>query len=563
MKMWKLGHGKQLQHRLQSAIVNGARRLQSQTKAITDADAEPEYPAIKDLSFKARKEQIAVDWHEELRQVPTIEEKLIKVNMPRYYGYKVVQLTDKQIPYNALGLTQHYTRTKLEEVPVKGKEEATTTDQKQLESFVQTARGDLIDALEFSHDYYSNQPGSQAVDPITKEQELTQIIVEQVNRAILQVLQGDCPHLLDVEVDYNPRHEAFWAVGGVEPPKNVVSSKKGRDWQKDDANDKVVDRLVQYTGSPYLSLRHHQQLQPWKSPEESNNIEEAKKLPRYTHDARTLGYNCTHQHAVNVPGYWPNVGGSITSFSNFGLISFQSRAHLATKSFARDSKELQDALHALGIQSSYAWLLAQANYNGFNTYNDITYPMNTQTIITNGREWSFYEYQLNTLLQHSRHVDENPRLNFCRGTAPLPLYGEISASGKVVDFNEAALNQLIAFYVNSPVISRSTEDLQPYVQSQLLDYDNVEQREFIQKTVQHLSSKRPRHLELPEIYLWEKIYKIDHKTRPMEARRRYFERDINPWRRTLDQHDLTYVPRAVRPGGRKNREGRFKKTYYP
>ncbi|KAH8421486.1 hypothetical protein KR009_009693 [Drosophila setifemur] len=522
--------------------------------------AEPEYPEIRDLTFKARKQRDAAEWHEEIRQVPTVEEKLIKINMPRYYGYKVIDFNDNKTPYNALPLTQHYTRTVMEErVPAATKEPKVGAEAKEDDLF-KSVREDAIEALEFAHDchrHLSQLPTSTPLDAIATEQQLTQIVVEQLNRSLLQALSAAYPHLSELEVDYNPRHEAFWAVGGVDPPKNVVKSKEGRDWQKDDAKDSV-DRLVQYTGSPYLSLRHRFQLAPWKTPQESENLELSKQLPRFKKDARTLGYSTKHQHSINVPGYWPSPNGQ-----NFGVLSFQSRAHLQLRPESYGERDLQEALDAQAIKASYAWLLAQANYNGFNTYNELTYPMNTQTVITNGREWSFYEYQLNTLLLHGNNEAVNPRVNFCRGTTPLPLYGEISPQGKCVDFNDAALRKLIAFYANAPSVQRSGKELQPFVAQRALDYEDFEQRDFIDKTVKHLASKRPRHLELPETYLWEKLYKIDNKTRSMEAKRRFYDLDINPWQRTLDQHEKEYVPKAVRPGGRKNREGRFKKTYYP
>ncbi|XP_030565992.1 28S ribosomal protein S30, mitochondrial [Drosophila novamexicana] len=562
--MLTLRRGEQLRARLNAAC----RRylaIKAEPKAVTVAEseysAEPEYPAIRDLTFKGRKLQSAADWHEEIRQVPTVEEKMIKINMPRYYGYKVVDLNDTKVPFNALPLTQHYTRTMLEELPPK---QAEPSEEKvDLDATVKVARDDVIEALEFAHDCYKHQLSllDTPPDAVTREQQLTQIIVEQINRSALQVLSAEYPHLNEVEIDYNPRHEAFWAVGGVDPPKNVVKSKKGRDWQKADAYDSV-DRLVQYTGEPYLALRHRHQLPTWKTPEESENLALANQLPRYKYDARTLGYSTKYQHAINVPGYWPSVNAP-----NFGMLSFQSRAHLQLRPQACGERDQLDALHALAIQSSYAWLLAQANYNGFNTYNELTYPLNTQTVITNGREWSFYEYQLNTLLVHGPHVDSNARVNFCRGTAPQPLYAEISPAGNCVDFNDGTLRQLLSLYINAPSIQRTPVELMPYVRGPTLrraaDYENPEQREFLERTFKHLASKRPRHLELPEIYMWEKLYKIDNRTRAMEARRRFFERDINPWKRTLDQHDKEYVPRALRPGGRKNRDERFKKTYYP
>ncbi|TDG41441.1 hypothetical protein AWZ03_012142 [Drosophila navojoa] len=562
--MLTLRRGEQLRARLNAACRRYLSvKAEPKAVAVTDAEytAEPEYPVIRDLSYKSRKQQTAAEWHEQIRQLPTVEEKMIKVNMPRYYGYKVVDLNDTKIPYNALPLTQHYTRTVLEELPTP---QATTEDKKDdLDATVKIARDDIIEALEYAHDVYKHQLQLMETPPdgVKREQQLTQIIVELVNRSALQVLSADYGHLNEVEIDYNPRHEAFWAVGGVDPPKNVVKSKEGRPWQKDDAHE-TCDRLVQYTGAPYLALRHRHQLPTWKTPEESENLTLAQQLPRFKIDARTLGYSTKYQHAVNVPGYWPSANAP-----NFGMLSFQSRAHLQLRPKSCGERDDLEALHALAIQSSYAWLLAQANYHGFNTYNELTYPMNTQTVITNGREWSFYEYQLNTLLVHGAYVDTNPRVNFCRGTAPQPLYAEISTEGKCVDFNDNTLRQLLELYIRAPSIQRTADELLPYVGGPTLrraaDYENAEQREFLEHTFKHLASKRPRHLELPEIYMWEKLYKIDNKTRAMEARRRFFELDINPWRRTLDQHDKVYVPKAVRPGGRKNREGRFKKTYYP
>ncbi|KAM8719301.1 hypothetical protein ACLKA7_011934 [Drosophila subpalustris] len=564
--MLTLRRGEQLRARLH-AVCRRYLATKAEPKAVAVADleytAEPEYPQIRNLSYKARKQHTAAEWHNEIRELPTVEEKMIKVNMPRYYGYKVVDLTDSSVPYNALPLTQHYTRTVLEELPLLQSSIESDDNKLKMDAIVKAAREDVIEALEYAHDLYKHRLTLLETPPdaMTHERQLTQIILEQINRAALQVLSADYAHLQDIEVDYNPRHEAFWAVGGVDPPKNVVKSKEGRKWQKDDAYDSV-DRMVQYTGEPYLALRHHHQLPTWKTIEESENLTLAQQLPRYKHDARTLGYSTKHQHAVNVPGYWPSANAP-----NFGLLSFQSRAHLQLRPKSYGERDNQEALHALAIQSSYAWLLAQANYNGFNTYNELTYPLNTQTVVTNGREWSFYEYQLNTLLVHGSNIDENPRVNFCRGTVPQPLYGEISSEGKCVDFNEATLRQLLILYSNVPSIQRTADELLPYVSGPALrrvaDYEHAEKREFLEQMFKHLASKRQRHLELPEIYMWEKLYKIDNNTRNMEAKRRFFELNINPWRRTLDQHDKEYVPRAVRPGGRKNREGRFKKTYYP
>lgn len=166
-KMLTLRRGEQLRARLQAACCRylSAKAEAQATALSTDSEytAEPEYPVIRDLSYKGRKVQSAKDWHDEIRRVATVEEKMIKVNMPRYYGYKVVDLNDTKMPYNALPLMQHYTRTVLQleqeqkqvAAPDAKATEANDTKQNQnLDAFVKAAREDVIEALEYAHDVY-------------------------------------------------------------------------------------------------------------------------------------------------------------------------------------------------------------------------------------------------------------------------------------------------------------------------------------------------------------------------------------------------------------------------
>lgn len=73
----------------------------------------PQYPPILDLSFEKRLERKKELIHDEIKAVKTVEEKQIKLNMPRYYGFKCNLFTEDRIPYNSLSLAQHITRTHL------------------------------------------------------------------------------------------------------------------------------------------------------------------------------------------------------------------------------------------------------------------------------------------------------------------------------------------------------------------------------------------------------------------------------------------------------------------
>lgn len=98
-----------------------SRRLQSTETSIaasppseSEHTDEAEYPEILDLSSEARKIRKRVEWHEAVKKAKTIEEKLIKVNMPKYYGFQMMMMTEERFPYDCLPYIQHYTRTQYE-----------------------------------------------------------------------------------------------------------------------------------------------------------------------------------------------------------------------------------------------------------------------------------------------------------------------------------------------------------------------------------------------------------------------------------------------------------------
>lgn len=75
----------------------------------------PQYPPILDISYEARIEREKNAWHEKIKSLKTVEEKLFEINMPRYYGWKPIMLWEELIPYNAMPFAQHVTRTHFKE----------------------------------------------------------------------------------------------------------------------------------------------------------------------------------------------------------------------------------------------------------------------------------------------------------------------------------------------------------------------------------------------------------------------------------------------------------------
>lgn len=69
------------------------------------------YPPIFDLSREAVKERKIETEAQRISSLPTVEEKLIELNMPKYYGWWACRLYEGIIPYNPLPFTQFATRT--------------------------------------------------------------------------------------------------------------------------------------------------------------------------------------------------------------------------------------------------------------------------------------------------------------------------------------------------------------------------------------------------------------------------------------------------------------------
>lgn len=306
-----------------------------------------------------------------------------------------------------------------------------------------------------------------------------------------------------------------------------------------------------------MTIRNRLPLEPVVEESTDSAEFQVDKVPRSTVDPRTIGFSFDYQHGTTIPGFWPG------SEHRFGQLAYHDRRHFVTRNKSYGKEDDQEALHAQAIMGSFSWLFGQACYQGFSTFNDITYPLSTQTIITDGQFWSFYVYQLNTTVNCNHVIDSNPKVNKCWGTPEMKLFESVDSNGKLVGFNTEVLKHLVQFYLSAP--KEREHEMSPYLgaeERQVADIEDVERRVWLENTFKHLYANRPRHRLEPEVYLWEKIYKIDNDKLPLDARRRFFELNIDPWKRRLDDHHPAYIPKNCRPGGRKNRN-KWAKTYYP
>lgn len=506
------------------------------------------YPPILDLSYKAKVKRKNEEWHNKIKKLETVEEKLIGINMPRYYGWKSLNLKEGFVPYNSLQHAQYITHTHVINNNKLPEFYDTIITPEKINALVQIIKQNVENIIIFEYNHrLKEQEITEEVDGEKKkllQNAITKALVFQINRIILTVLSSTTPHLLETEIDFEPRVEAFWFAGGIEHQHLSKIPKLKSEFLKERLRSPVTIP-VQYVGSPILQLRHQFPLREIFSLNQSLNPE--LLIPEFRFDPRVLGYKFTYKHATCIPGFWPG------DPSEFGLLSYHNLNDLTFNSLLPLTEE---AITVQAIFSSYSWLLSQACYQGFSTVNDITYPLVSQTILTNGQYWSFCVYQLNTTLVHSEYADNNLTRNICWITQPIMLFDKVE-NGKIYGFNEDVLKQLITFYMNTPV--KKNENMKPYLGDSvkyLADITEIERRVWLEKLFKHLMSNRPRHFKIPEMYHWQKIYIVDNNTRALDKKRDPWQFGYNPYKRRLDDHKPVYVPKCLRENPKKKRVGR-------
>lgn len=116
-----------------------------------DAVQKVEYPPILDVSKKAVRTREKISWHDQVKAVQTIEEKLIKVNMPYYWGLRTIPLQNDEYHYNCLPYFQHWTRTQYEDgIP----ETWSKQSPEEVDRLVALVRAEIVDAIVFQYGSY-------------------------------------------------------------------------------------------------------------------------------------------------------------------------------------------------------------------------------------------------------------------------------------------------------------------------------------------------------------------------------------------------------------------------
>ncbi|XP_014681267.1 PREDICTED: 28S ribosomal protein S30, mitochondrial-like [Priapulus caudatus] len=415
---------------------------------------EPQYPSLepvllntKDPAHVAYQQKL---WIDQLRGKPTVQDKLDFIRWRPKDAWREIRpkMKDqrapevwKHCPYlfrlhpinrvvNFLPYQQYITRTTLvNRLPELYNSMDVEPQVEQIKTLFKEAL--ITEELRYRHDarLAAQKPGA-----------VTCSVLDQLVGLVMQACGSKHDHLLTAKVDNETRQEAFWFVGGF--PKR---EEKGGHLQT------KYGMAFQYKAKPWYLIRTRDALPQIVSRDDTLSTE--AEVPECKYHPVAVGMTFYRDEFSMVPGFKDG------DTNAFGLVQFHEcceQTRDLTERFG--AKEVEKLWLGHGIISSFSWLLSQAFYQGFDHFNDITYPLITQSVITNGQYWQFFTYQLNST-QASTYGTSYYR-NICWAGERMKLYDCIE-DDQVKGFNDDVLRWCLKFMLREPLLRNIERN--PYI----------------------------------------------------------------------------------------------------
>ncbi|XP_054160472.1 28S ribosomal protein S30, mitochondrial-like [Oppia nitens] len=482
--------------------------INTEDKKHTDWSETPEYPTLNDPTREGFKKDFRLEWYESIKRLPTAQQKEFEIC--KHYRHLSYFVEPVVCQYNSLPLQQYITRTYLisGHLPfdynqmnvdhiVDDQLKRQILDSIALHLFQTKQRSPSIEfKTSFVPNicYYDLDQLSEDRVKIGAQEDTIHDCIAIVRKA----LQSKYIHLSNLQTDLDAYVCSSWWMNSFPIP---FRKKK---WFKDMDN---MDQQFTYKGLHPLQLRSERPLPPVISPED--DICTKSEIPEYKHQLIPMGYKMKRHTFTNLPGFWCNHSNGF----DFPNLICHSRHDLKIREIKNQKTfgDDQQVLDGMAIMSSFGWLNSLASNLGFTTYHELTYPLVTHVIITDGQFWSFYVYQLNTHSFHS-DVDTNALRNICWSSGELKLFDSYE-NGQLVGVNDQVIKLLVKFLVREPQLENYCE-LRPYLSADNRDDWDIQELGYSlrRKYSNHVSSFVKKR---QQIHLWEKIFKYHKEALPI------------------------------------------------
>ncbi|XP_061172346.1 uncharacterized protein LOC133181774 [Saccostrea echinata] len=486
-------------------------------------DEKATYPLIKPRfppgKWGDMEPRVAWEWYDsrqEFMMLPTAEERIQLMDTKyckdkychKYWNYSLLNRTPGNLKYQ-----QIMTKTVLEEVP-NLKDRIHSLDKINVEELTKVKHilcPIVMDILTEEHTQLDRRHAKPVLgynnERVTEDKH-PDIIIKRLLYVISTVLGNQYPQLSDMQITENVELAAHWEKYGIKRinPPNIIRKRHHIHNQfemktlhrKRTPFELQLNSRVYANGKVSFTVRSENPLPEFADVQEcefdndklkedrliyyeNKKMEEEKKAQTSGTDIKG-GNSAPPSRHLYPKSYGAcfgddlitvNPGFNLGDPAQFGYMFIQNTNKRKLHKMEQDYGEryAAEARIGWGMSTGFVWNVAQAHYQGFNSFIDITYPFTNFGILTDGRKFQFFANQLNTL-QLWKNTEANPIHNMCWYTPEMALY-ETFEDNKIMGFDQTVLEHLINFLLCQP--QEREYDIKPTLPADSPDKVKVEQ----------------------------------------------------------------------------------------
>ncbi|CAF0943793.1 unnamed protein product [Brachionus calyciflorus] len=271
------------------------------------------------------------------------------------------------------------------------------------------------------------------------------LLIRDIFNFISSVLSSQNSNLINAQYGFDVNIKSYWKRCGFkeERPRGAV-------YPDTDVIRFQFDDIASY------QIKMDKPLKPlFKLTDEQCKI----KIDDHIYNPSVYKLFSDHILPMQIPGHWygdKREFNHLTVYNTVKMNSYMNERY----SIYEDKLEF---LKSMAVNSGHAELTAQAYYLGYSMWKDLTYPLLGQYMFTDGKYWSFSNYQLNTIRLWNKATSNT---NLCFVTQPKALYELNETNTDFKTFNDDIFNHILNVLLNKP-IENETEIIENYSE---LDY---------------------------------------------------------------------------------------------
>ncbi|BHF69768.1 mitochondrial translation [Sparganum proliferum] len=427
---------------------------------------------------------------ETLKQLPTVFEKLHEL----YYLEDNMWYNNLDLPLQyleSLEFSQHITRTTLHQItlPPSQPEGKTAILSERLSQLLQ----DELRLL--------NKPYLNTVDVSVEarrqrsaaKHEFLCSLMECIHNTLAQLYPDSHLITCNNQIDNGAKVETFFKRTGY---ADLLNSHSSDSTLAEDLWEPVSEILLdsenlirfRLRGQLNWQLRGQMPLQAFVSTDDPSCFQ--KNLPNSLYRPENFGvepvesydFSCLpftlnkhlSEYLRTVAGYWsdtPFFKGDPCQFGLVGVLDISRNEDLfddlaASTLLNAAEREFIITRHGLseGILTAFAWSSAIAYNQGFTLYNDLTYPIPVQLLLSDGHHFQLLRFQLNSLTALWKPEDARLPFNMAWASQRLTLYDQDAAAvNDKIAINTTALSLIVDALLREPMQPNAEIDLRPYL----------------------------------------------------------------------------------------------------